>query len=70
MKTMLITRKGRQALLRAGAVYALLDLQAQNKRGSGWFSKAEVSLLEQIKSELLYWESASVQASKRLNSKK
>ena len=53
---MLATARGRQALLKAGALYTALDLLAQHRRGAAAFGKTEVSLLTQLKCALLHWD--------------
>jgi len=45
-----------QALQRAGSIYAVLDLLAHHKRGSEYFSKAELATLHMLKRELVFWE--------------
>ena len=38
---LLVTARGRQSLLKAGALYTALDLLAQHRRGAAAFSKTE-----------------------------
>ena len=58
---LLVTVRGRKGLLEAGALYTALDLLSQHRRGAATFSKTEVSLLTQLKSELLHWDAVQQQ---------
>ena len=47
--SLLLAHKGRQALLRSGSIYAVLDLLGQRKRGAGFFTHAELATLNMLK---------------------
>jgi len=55
LEAMSVCARSRQALLRSGVLYAILDLLGQFKRGKS-FSKAELGLLATLKQDLLFWE--------------
>ena len=47
--SLLLAHKCRQALLRSGSMYAVLDLLGQRKRGAGFFTHAELATLNMLK---------------------
>ena len=56
LSAMLLTDKGRRALLRAGSIYSVLDLLGRHKRREDLLTRAEMGALQMMKSELTFWE--------------
>ena len=56
LSAMLLTNKGRRALLRAGSIYSVLDLLGRHKRREDHLTRAEMGALQMMKSELTFWE--------------
>ena len=56
LSAMLLTDKGRRALLRAGSIYSVLDLLGRHKRREDLLTRAEMGVLQMMKSELTFWE--------------
>ncbi|EKX32059.1 hypothetical protein GUITHDRAFT_121759 [Guillardia theta CCMP2712] len=48
---------GRQAMMKAGALFSILDLLSQHKRGMQTLTVQETLLLHRLKSTMLFWES-------------
>ena len=49
ISALLFAHKGRQALLRSGSIYAVLDLLGRHKRGAEFFTRAELATLKMLK---------------------